>query len=83
MIAKMMMMMKLTEEERVIPLVQLGEDLLGHDDQRKGLEELKKDQGETVQPEELSITTETHKTSHIFNEHNSSTSSLSLKMWQK
>ena len=69
------------EEERVIALVQVGEDLFGQDDQRKELEELEKDQEETgvitVQPEELPITAETHETSHTFNEHNSSTSFLS------
>ena len=62
------------EEERVVALVQVGEDLLGQDDQRKGLEELEKDQKWSgvirVQPEELPITAETHETSHTFNEHN-------------
>lgn len=62
------------EEERVVALVQVGEDLLGQDDQRKGLEELEKDQKWSgvirVQPEELPITAETHTTSHTFNEHN-------------
>lgn len=66
-------------EERVIALVQVGEDLLGQGDQRNGLE-LEKDQEETgvitVQPEELPITGETHETSHTFNEPNLSTSSL-------
>ncbi|PFX15194.1 putative serine/threonine-protein kinase [Stylophora pistillata] len=47
-------------EERVIALVQVGEDILGQGDQRNGMEELEKDQEETgvitVQPEELPIT---------------------------
>ena len=54
---------------------------LGQDDQRKGLEELEKDEEETVvitvQPKELPITAKTHETSRTFNEHNSSTSSIS------
>ena len=60
---------------------------MGQDDQRKGLEELEKDQEEagviTVQPEELPITAATHKTSHTFNEHNSSISFLSSTLAKK
>ena len=78
------------EEERVIALVQVGEDLFGQDDQRKELEELEKDQEETrvitVQPEELPITAETQRpatlsmnTTHL----HLSYPQLQPKLWQK